>query len=489
MDQNAKLDGFLVHPLDVFHKAHLSDNNETANLDGFNVHPIDSFINHKNDPYIYLNNNDTEIYDESNTLINNTNPYPTSQELNTDLYSPYFIQSNDLENQTSYYLKAKPTINTGIDYNQNQNISSNYFENYETPSKIYNQFNTDQYIKENISYDLYPTKISTNFTGTNNQKYDYLQNSSFNNNLLNLKPNKFSNINNYDGDYYISSPNYSKTKIFPINNNDINNGIYLNKYSSETSYISPSSDYNTYSLEKIMNNISTQQNKIYNISTVPHNVSELTIETYPIKTLANGKKLNTYNSTPNIFKNTNIPSNNNLFVKKIQYPIYSSRAHSAPRKNYPTKTSIIVPSKTKVILPKPSNIMATPTKPVIIPIQKQPILQRSKTPIINNNFITSIAKNKNSFYTPKKNAMGIPLIVPNTGFLPSSKMKMLTPRTITSPSIMPGVRTFPGFKNVTTFNNNAYAFSPIHKEKIKKNNISIYGGSIYKPKDFFEKYN
>ena len=56
MDINARLDGYTVHPLDLFPTNKNSPDNlekislDTADLDGFKVHPIDLFVNHEN-PY------------------------------------------------------------------------------------------------------------------------------------------------------------------------------------------------------------------------------------------------------------------------------------------------------------------------------------------------------------------------------------------------------------------------------------------------------
>ena len=362
MDINTKLDGFLVHPLDLFPKTHQAGNtldNTTANLDGFAVHPIDSFINQKNNTYLNLNNN----------LINNIKPYPEEGSFTTGLYNQFSKESYEPENQTFNH------------FNTNTN-----FVAYTTPSKIYSQYNISPYIEKSNLYQHYPKKISTYYSGANIQKNQK--------NIFNLKQIQTSTLNNLGGNYKISSPYYLKNNynIFPANK-AMNNGISFNNYPS---------------------------------------------------------------------------NNNNLTITKIKSPIFSSIANNIQNSFYPADTTIIRPSKTNYVLPNNQKIIATPKRNEIIPIHRKRIVQRSRTPMASRIY-NSLSKNRNIFYTPRKNLAENQSFVHNTSKILSrtnSQIYKLPPRIITAPSIKNNINIISGFQNTSNIHNN------------------IYGRSIYKKNGF-----
>ena len=107
------------------------------------------------------------------------------------------------------------------------------------------------------------------------------------------------------------------------------------------------------------------------------------------------------------------------------------------------------------------------TANILYPNQRTEILRNSRF------------QNKNAFYTPRKNVMDTTTSYNNMGpsrnAQRSNSMFNLGPRTINASSTMPGVNTFSGFQNNLLINNKLI------------NNNCIYGGFLYKIKNFFKK--
>ena len=229
MDTNARLDGFMVHPLDLFPtNKNLNDNANkitlnTANLDGFKVHPIDLFVSHDNSPF--KNNNDNPPI--SNYKIFNTE---TNNNLNIVQYSTITNGRNILsqyqypQNISSYKPSIKTTIiKKEIIYNY-PNISQNT-SNY----KNYNQNPAN--IKTEISYVPFPITNQQNkvtYPEDNNQnitKINYIQQSPIIEKKVKIIKFPRTTIQNITTTY----ENYSPT------NNIINyREPYIQKYSYST---------------------------------------------------------------------------------------------------------------------------------------------------------------------------------------------------------------------------------------------------------------
>ena len=141
MDKYARLDGFIIHPLDLFPKTHDVDDykaDEGANLDGFNIHPLDSFISHKKDPFNYLANQ-TVSNNDYNDLLNNINITSAYQDFKTNEYDQNTL--NNLYPSKNNYINTDFSTNTTLD--TNYNISSDNTYNYNTNSNngiVYNNY-------------------------------------------------------------------------------------------------------------------------------------------------------------------------------------------------------------------------------------------------------------------------------------------------------------------------------------------------------------
>lgn len=486
MDINARLDGFLVHPLDLFPKNQEFDET-TANLDGFKVHPLDSFINHnKNDPSKYLQNNTTTNYDDNN-LINNINSTPINQNYEANLYDQYTTIKNEPYLYSNNYINSKQFINAGS------------FDNYINYNNTYNSsYNTNEIIK----FNKYPVNNSTYYTQAINHNYDHLQANSYNDNILGKYP-KYK-ITNFVGNYtktYDTFPNDTSTnnKSYEIHPSSkiINTGITYDKYAgtantSDMSYGMPSSfdilnsnsSTDPFSFKSFQNNsksnkynfnvypastltkiktITTQPKTLYTINPNPNYSKGLTINSYPKKTITNYKSLSSFKSTQDIFKNklasSIISPRTNTVYRGTSFPL---RSYTIP-KTYKNNRSIeILPSKTKIILPKPTNIITSNLKTIIIPKSNHRIVERARTPIISNAVVSSPNKIYN-FSSPKKNVVTIPSIITHTAKPIKSASKLnqiniIPPRTIDTTGT-----------------------------KIKS--FMNFGKSYYKPKDFVGKKN
>ena len=459
MDINTRLDGFLVHPLDLFPKTHEFDET-TANLDGFKVHPLDSFINHnKNNQYKYLENNTTTNYDYSN-LLNNINKTSTTQNYKDNLYGQYTNIKTEPYLYEKNYTNSKQIVNIdSFDHNFNYNNTYNYNDN---TNKI-------------ITYKNYITTNSNNYPKTINHNYNYLQTNSYNDNILGKYP-KYK-ITDLGGNYtktYNTFPNDTSTnntsyEIYP-SSKIVNKGITYDKITATTnasdmSYGKPSSldimnstsstdpfsfksfhnysksneyNYNAYPTSTLTNikTITTQPKTVYTINSNKNYTKVFLDNSYPKKTITNYKSLSSFKSTQDIFKNKLASS---LISPRIN-TFYTGTSSSIPLRSYTTpkeykskRTTAILPSKTKIILPNPTNIIASSQKAIIIPKTNHRIIERARTPIIPNTVITSPNKIYN-YSSPKKNVITIPTLITRTEksikTIPKFNQIILPPRTI-----------------------------------------------------------
>lgn len=488
MDINARLDGFLVHPLDLFPKAHEFDET-TANLDGFKVHPLDSFINHnKNDPNKYLQNNTTTNYDYSN-LLNNINTTSTNQNYKDNLYGQYTT------------IKTEPYLYKNNYTNSKQFVNIDSFDNNINYNNTYN-YNGDA--NKIITYKNYVTSNSTNYPKTINHNYDYLQTNSYNDNILGKYP-KYK-ITELGGNYaktYDTFPNDTLTNNASYEMNPsskiINKGITYDKYTATTnasdiSYGKPSSldilnstsstdpfsfksfhnysksneyNYNVYPTSTLTNikTITTQPKIVYTINSNKNYSKVFFDNSYPKKAITNYKSLSSYKSTQDIFNNKLASSLISPTINRFYRGTSSSiplRSYTIPKTYKSKRTTAILPSKTKIILPQQINIIPSSQKAIIIPKASHRIIERARTPIISNTVISSPNKIYN-YSSPKKNVITIPTIITHTAKsiknIPKfNQIKKLPPRTI-----------------------------DVTGAKIKS--FMNFGKSYYKPKDFANKKN
>lgn len=487
MDMNARLDGFLVHPLDLFAKNQKQEFDETtANLDGFKVHPLDSFINHnKNDKYKYLGNNTTTNYDYSN-LMNKINISPINTNNKSNLYDQYLGIKSEPYSYDKNYTSSNNFVNTGN------------FGNNNTYNKAYNYVDNTNNL---ISYYKYPAINLKNYTEKNNHNYDYLQKNSYNNNKLSKYP-KYK-ITDFTGNYaktYETFPNDTSTnsksyEILP-STKIINKGITYDKYTATTnasdiSYGKPSFDIlnspsstNPYSYKPLLNyskpnnytynvlptstltnikTVETLPNGVYTISSNPKYSKRFFGNSFPKKTMTKYKNLSSFKSTDNIFKNKLYGS----FINPTISPVYRGtsfplRSYTVPKEIKSKRTTAILPSKTKIIAPTPTNNIDSKIKIIYIPKSNHRIVERARTPILSNTIITSPNK-MNNISTPTKNAVTIPTIIAQTAkplkSVPQyNQIKILPPRTIS-----------------------------LNGSKVK--NFINFGKIYYKPKDFGNKKN
>ena len=176
MDVNARLDGFMVHPLDLFPtNKNLNDNANkitlnTANLDGFKVHPIDLFVSHESHETNPFNNNNNISQNYQKHHIQTSNNLPSNYKVfntqtNNNLPLNYKVFNTESNNNLSSNSKA---INTQTNNNINlvqyttttnaNNILTQY--PYQEPKNIVLY---EPKIKSSTTiYDNYPKTVSTN---------------------------------------------------------------------------------------------------------------------------------------------------------------------------------------------------------------------------------------------------------------------------------------------------------------------------------------
>ena len=450
MDKYARLDGFIVHPLDLFPSTHDVDeykNDEGTKLDGFIEHPIDSFFKHKNDPFNYLVNQTTSNNDYSD-ILNNINTTSTYQDFKTNeygqntttLYSPYTPNNN--------YINTDFSTNTTL--NTNYNISSDNTYNY-----IYNTNSNN-----GILYNNYPAISSTYNIGTTDK--DYLKPNSYSDKVFTYTNIPSYTTTNYNVNYtktYDTFPTYSSTNnisfdLFP-SSKVINNGISYDKYISNTNNISYGKPYvfdtlnsasptNPYSSRLISNYTQSYNYNAYPTSTIT-NISTTTTKpnyTYAFpkyskgfsyETFTNYKGLNSIKSTPDIFDKKSTKLEISPGISSIGTGnLYHTRSYSAPRNYSKIRPPIVLPTKTQILPPKIINTIPKKNKPIIIPLSNHRKVKRTLTPIITNTFITSYNSNGNGLVTHNINNATIPTIIskPIRVFPETIRVKKLSPRII-----------------------------------------------------------
>jgi hypothetical protein len=447
MDKYARLDGFIVHPLDLFPKTHDVDDykaDEGANLDGFNIHPLDSFISHKKDPFNYLANQ-TVSNNDYNDLLNNINITSAYQDFKTNEYDQNTL--NNLYPSKNNYINTDFSTNTTLD--TNYNISSDNTYNYNTNSN------------NGIVYNNYSATTSTYNFGTIDK--DYLKSNSYNDNVFTYKNIPSYTTTNYNGNYtktYNTFPAYSSTNnisydLFP-SSKVINNGITYDKYISNSNNISYGKPYvfdilnsasskNLYSSRSFPNYTQSYNYNVYPTSTITSisTTASKPNSTYAfpryskgfsLGTFTNYNGINSIKSTPDIFnKKSTIfisPGINSIDRGNLHH----IRSYSAPRNYSKIRPPIVLPTKTQILPPKITNAIPQKTQPIIIPLSNHRKMKTTLTPIITNSYITSYESNGNGFVTHNINNATIPTIITHT-----SKPLRTLPRTITVKKLPPRI--------------------------------------------------
>ena len=363
---NLKVDGFEVHPLDIFPSTHqinnLVSNNVTANLDGFNEHPIDSFINHKNNnPYLNLANNVNEF----NAQNNYTNLVQNTEAFKPILFSPYSTKSFEPEAETQNNALPTSTINESTIYNQNiGNIQNNVF-----------------------SYTQFPEVKSNAYIQPQTIKYEYMQPKLVDENLLNVNkyPMPTTTITNLRGYYNnnfennITYPNY-QTTINKISYNvlpetTINNNTLIDNYNPTNNISSVNIASNQlkttlipYTNTQIINTNNYITPTITNVTTSLIQPSSF----YNINKVNYSSKFYIPISQQNIYQ-TYEPS---LYNNSALNPIYNNETYKLP------SNTVEIPTQTSMIVPNNNTIAYPIQKSVVIPN-----LKRAITPIISNNIV------------------------------------------------------------------------------------------------------
>ena len=229
MDTNARLDGFMVHPLDLFpSNKYLNNVNKistnTATLDGFKVHPIDLFVSneHQNINYNFNNN------------------------LNNNIVSNYDVINNKVNNNNIEIFPSGQVFNSG-------NISNNY----QSPTNI-------EAYNSQIQYPIYNNEINApnSFTKTLNTNPYHDNNILNTNNIYNTNNNTTVN-NRMTYTPYVSVNHSSNTKYTEPNQKNLNNINYTNNISYPPKIINPVNSVNTIQLPaKIIHNVSEYESYI-----------------------------------------------------------------------------------------------------------------------------------------------------------------------------------------------------------------------------------
>ena len=138
MDENSRLDGFLIHPVDLVpHNKNNFGNLDkvdlnTANLDGYNVHPVDLFVsNDNNNNNFNINKNNAPNFPNyNNTPTNNiTGLFPYKQNLeNANLYNQNqnFRGSYEPIVQNNHFVDNNISLNNVQTTTKNINTYQNY---------------------------------------------------------------------------------------------------------------------------------------------------------------------------------------------------------------------------------------------------------------------------------------------------------------------------------------------------------------------------
>ena len=235
MDINARLDGYMVHPLDLFPtNKNILDNLEkisldTADLDGFKVHPIDLFVNHENPNKNY--NLSSAI--TNNGIFNTQSKYnngiiPFEKQIKAD---NIFNQYQNPRNMGVYETQKTPI------YNKENNIYNNFpsmmpTENRETFQNN-NTFNQNQRItshfsslaNQSINNIIYPTSMNQKINNINNEIQNSITNNQ--NNIIKSSITTIQSIPNLKYQFNTNS-NIPNVNVQPtIIQNGLNNNIQI----------------------------------------------------------------------------------------------------------------------------------------------------------------------------------------------------------------------------------------------------------------------
>ena len=322
MDSNAGLDGFMVHPLDLFPSNKYLNSAEkistnTANLDGFKVHPIDLFVSNAHHNNYNLNNNIPMNYNMINNQINNNNMglFPSGQILNSgSIYNNY----QNPTNIEAYKTQIQSSI-----YNNGLNDFNSFNSNIINRTETYPNYNTLNINNQN--------NLNNNAAINNEISYVPLISSVPNNNAIFPEP-KIENINNNINN--TQNISYVPKNIVPDNPHNIVQlpKTIIHNISEYESYI-PNNNYNNiinYS-EPLNQNINPNNNKIQPIN------SGITYQNYPYN-----NTINSQNSSTLINNNLNYnPVTNSNLITSLNYvnppqqlqPVPQSQAYYLQQQN------------------------------------------------------------------------------------------------------------------------------------------------------------
>ncbi len=308
MDINAKLDGFLVHPLDLFPKGNHTnnDNNKismnTAKLDGFKIHPVDLFISHENNNnnYNLTTNNINNNKDDNNPL----NTFPNQNNLGVE----QTLNQNQIKNNIGLY---EPQLKANNFTNNNNNIST--INNYRTSTHIgdyknYFSINTTPIDDYKSSYYNYQTTTSIPYD-THIRNIDYMKDDSINiTNIITLPPVSFYNIDE------------NKATINKILNNtkNLNN---MNSLYQESNLNNNIKDIESYTYQ---DNTKPIINNVWYTNYLPNNTNN---NNNYVTTITQNSIIN------NDFNYKNIPTSNNEITNNITYYIPETTTNNLLNQN------------------------------------------------------------------------------------------------------------------------------------------------------------
>ena len=458
----SRLDGFAVHPLDLFPSTHqignYGNNNSTAYLDGFNVHPIDSFINNRNNPFQYLDSKITNNYNGFNFQNNVTNLVQNTQELKPNLFSPYSTTSYEPDTAPNNPYQES-NFNTSTIYNQNIGIQPNN----------YNTFNTIQ--NNDFSYQQYPTTATNVYTETKTLNLDYLQplNSTTQYPTSTITIANIGGNNNNTFTNNITYPNYEKTNnnisynLFPKTN--YNNDILINNY-NPTNTINSTNIFTNNMKSNIIPYSNTQTINLDTYTTPT--ITNITSSVSQPNSLFNINKVNTYTNktytplSPIQKFQTYEPTLNSNTILNPTYNISTYKLPSTTTVQIPSTTNIIVPKKNTIVIPQPKQIVI-------------PRYQRAKTPILTTNTTKYNAVTiKPIKVVPRPNVIKINNVVPKPrviNILPVRTNPIVQTPNITINKIQP----------ILNYNSN---LRPNVQNHFRSNTISNFGNRTYRARNF-----
>ena len=258
---NARLDGYLIHPLDLFPKnkevgkSYDKISINTAELDGFNVHPLDQFLSkdkNKNnltnfDVYNNKDNNKLDVFSFRNSDNTNKIFNQIQNNGNYNLYEPKIQYNNFTKNEIS--LNAYNTATNMREYQKYFPLDTSQFSNPKIPYDNYQQADSTIYTipnTQNINYiNEDPVSQNNIITLPPVSIYNYESKIKYNNNNLNLNNIIYNTTSSYQ-DYSKLKNNikytepYTKEIKLDQTNKPINNDILYQLISStDNSYIIP----------------------------------------------------------------------------------------------------------------------------------------------------------------------------------------------------------------------------------------------------------